>query len=102
MLDECTPRAVKRLLFEHDVATVQELGWSGTRNGKLLRRAEEEKFAVMVTCDKNIESQQNLRERNLAIVVLPTNQVSLLKALGPNLRQVIDDARPGQMYKLEI
>jgi hypothetical protein len=43
------------------------------KNGELLARAESERFDVLITNDKNIYAQQNLRGRRLAIVVLPTN-----------------------------
>ena len=37
LLDECVPRPLKRELLGHDVHTVPEMGWSGKRNGELLR-----------------------------------------------------------------
>jgi hypothetical protein len=38
LIDECAPRALKRNLtaYGHDCLTVQEVGWSGKENGKLL------------------------------------------------------------------
>jgi riboflavin synthase len=36
LIDECLPRALKRLLGQHDCRTVQEMGWSGEKNGALL------------------------------------------------------------------
>jgi predicted nuclease of predicted toxin-antitoxin system len=29
LIDECLPRALKRLLAEHECRTVQEMSWSG-------------------------------------------------------------------------
>jgi hypothetical protein len=43
------------------------------KNGELLALAERDGFDVLVTNDKNIGAQQNLRGRRIAIVVLPTN-----------------------------
>jgi uncharacterized DUF497 family protein len=37
LLDECLPRKLKRSIVGHDVATVQERGWSSKKNGELLR-----------------------------------------------------------------
>ena len=48
------------------------MGWTGTKNGELLRRAEAE-FDVFVTADQQLRFQQNLSGRALAIIVLPTN-----------------------------
>ena len=67
------------------------MGWTGTKNGELLRRAEAE-FDVFVTADQQLRYQQNLSGRTLAIIVLPTNQVrtvvSLLSAIEESLKQV--------------
>jgi riboflavin synthase len=35
LIDECLPRALKRLLTEHECRTVQEMGWAGKKNGLL-------------------------------------------------------------------
>lgn len=66
LLDECTPRVLKRLLPEFKIVSVQEMGWMGITNGALLRLAEEQ-FDVFVTTDKNLRFQQNLTENRLAI-----------------------------------
>ena len=59
LLDECLPRRLRRGLPGHEVRTVQELGWAGTKNGALLRRAMAEGFEVFVTVDRNLEYQQH-------------------------------------------
>ncbi|MGA2905277.1 MAG: DUF5615 family PIN-like protein [Candidatus Korobacteraceae bacterium] len=51
LIDECLPRALKRLLHEHHCRTVREMGWSGRSNGVLLSLAEAE-FDVLVTIDR--------------------------------------------------
>ena len=53
LLDECTPRIVKKRLPEHDISTVQEMGWAGVKNGELLTLAESQ-FEVFITTDKNL------------------------------------------------
>jgi hypothetical protein len=40
LIDECLPRALKRLLRGHTCRTVQEMAWSGIKNGALLSLAE--------------------------------------------------------------
>jgi hypothetical protein len=52
LLDECTPRLLKQPLPEFEIATVQELGWTGITNGALLQLAED-RFEVLITTDKN-------------------------------------------------
>jgi hypothetical protein len=36
LLDECTPRVLKRLLQGQAVSTVQEIRWAGLKNGNEL------------------------------------------------------------------
>ncbi len=39
LLDECTPRILKKRLPGRDISTVQEMGWAGVKNGELLAAA---------------------------------------------------------------
>jgi hypothetical protein len=55
-------------------ATPYPRAWKQTKNGELLERAEGGGFDILITNDKNIYAQQNLRGRNLSIIVLPTNR----------------------------
>ena len=50
LLDESLPR--RDHLPGHDVATVQECGWAGTTNGKLLSLAESD-YEAFLTADQN-------------------------------------------------
>jgi hypothetical protein len=59
LLDECVPKRLKRELVGHEVKTVQELGWAGTKNGGLLKLADGQ-FDALLTVDQGIEYQQNL------------------------------------------
>ncbi len=49
-------------------------GWDRLSNGDLLHAAEEAGFDVLVTTDKNIRYQQNLKGRRIAIIVLGNSQ----------------------------
>lgn len=52
-----------------EVVTVQYRGWTGHKNGQLLRAAAEE-FDVLVTGDNNLSFQQHMSAFDLAVVVL--------------------------------
>jgi glutamate racemase len=54
------------------VSTAYELGWATLKNGELLAAAENSGFEVLVTTDTNLQYQQNLNQRKIAIVVLST------------------------------
>ena len=79
LIDECTPHVLKRLLTGFEIMTVQELGWAGIKNGALLELTEKQ-FDVLITSDQNLKYQQNLANRQLTIVQLPTNQVPLVSS----------------------
>lgn len=53
LLDESVPRLIKTKLAKFSIQTVQELGWSGVKNGELVARAEEQ-FEVLITADKKL------------------------------------------------
>ena len=69
LLDESLPRPLARLLLGHEVRTVDEMGWSGTRNGPLLALAAAD-FEVLLTADQNLEHQQSLGALPIAVAVL--------------------------------
>jgi len=71
LIDECAPRALKSFLVAegHACLSVQEAGWAGKRNGDLLKLAEGS-FDVFITLDTNLQYQQNLAGRQIAIIVI--------------------------------
>lgn len=70
LFDQGTPVPLRRQLPEHDVATAFEQGWSALSNGSLLDTAEHAGFELLITTDSNLQYQQNLTERRIAIIVL--------------------------------
>jgi hypothetical protein len=46
------------------------MGWSNSLNGELLDQAVAAKFDVLLTADANIQHQQDLTTRPIAIVIL--------------------------------
>jgi hypothetical protein len=59
LLDECLPRKLKRSIVGHNIATVQERGWSSKKNGELFRLMDDT-VDVFLTSDQNLRYQQNL------------------------------------------
>ena len=72
LLDECVPRKLKSHLSGHTCLTVSEAGYSGKKNGILLRLAEEAGYDVLITIDRGMETQQNLRGRRISVLILKT------------------------------
>jgi predicted nuclease of predicted toxin-antitoxin system len=99
LIDESLPHYLKRILADHDALTVQDMGWAGIKNGKLLSLAESE-FDVFLTADKNIRYQQNLKGRKLAIIEFPSNKLSIVKRLEANLKTTIQQINIGDYVAL--
>ena len=96
LIDECLPKKLKHELTDHFAQTVPEAGWAAKQNGELLRLAEQE-FDVFLTNDQNMEHQQNLKQFDLAFVVLvaPTNDINDLRPLMPSVIAALDTITPG-------
>jgi predicted nuclease of predicted toxin-antitoxin system len=105
LIDECAPRALKRYLSAagHNCSTVQEQGWSGIRNGKLLLLADGP-FDAFVTVDANLHYQQNLSGRNIAIVVIhsSSNRLEQLRPYFAECLSALERIQPGQMVKIGL
>jgi hypothetical protein len=102
LFDVNVPRRLRGLLLDDEVSTAQEEGWATLENGELLRAAEQAGFDVMITADQNIAYQQNLSLRNIAIIVLPTNDWSVLKYAGHEISAVIHAAKIKNFQILKI
>ncbi len=100
LIDECTPRALKKHLVNHghECLTVQEAGWAGMQNGELLSLAETA-FDALVTVDTNLCYQQNLMGRRIAIVVLQSssNRLDHLRQHFPAVLSALEKIQPGKI-----
>lgn len=74
LLDENLPHDLRRAFPGHDVSNVFYRGWSGRKNGELIALCEENLIDVILTADQGIAYQQNMRDRHLALVVLPVER----------------------------
>ena len=102
LLDEQLPRRLARELTRHDVATVQEQGWTGLKNGELLQRAADAGFEIFLTADQNLQFQQNLAGARLAVVVLVAKSIRLsdLLPLVPSTLEAIAKGRAGDIIRV--
>ena len=72
LFDHGTPAGIARSLPGHEITEAIERGWDRITNGELLKVAEAAGFELLLTTDKGIRYQQNLKGRKIAIVVLGT------------------------------
>jgi predicted nuclease of predicted toxin-antitoxin system len=81
LLDEQLPIELTAALTEVGAASVHDLGRRGVKNGESLRRAAEAGFTVLLTMDRSLPFQQNLRQRPFGVLVLRA-PMSCLTASG--------------------
>ena len=101
LLDENIDHRLRKNLGEHDVVTVSYMGWSGLKNGELLRTAEENGIQVFVTGDRTLTYEQNLTGRSLAIVVLSSIEWPILRKNLPLIVTAINNAVPGSYQAVD-
>ena len=102
LFDQGTPVGIRDSLSEHFVRTVRQQGWSTFLNGDLLRAAEEAGFDVLLTTDKNLAYQQNLRNCKIAVVVLGRSRWSLIQPALHRISAAVSVAKPGNYTVIEI
>jgi predicted nuclease of predicted toxin-antitoxin system len=101
LFDQGTPVPLRKFLIGREVTTAHELGWSDLRNGELLAAAESD-FDVFITTDQNLRYQQNISERSLAILVLPTTSWPRLKTFTDLILSEVSQAQPGEYREARI
>ena len=99
IIDECVPSIVKKGLPQRQINTVQEMGWAGIKNGELLKLTDDQ-FEIFITSDKNLRYQQNPTERKVTIILLPSNQVPVIKILLPKIDETIRLVQPSEFTEI--
>src|SRR4029077_3454656 len=85
----------------HEVATVFDLGWAGLKNGVLLSKADP-RFDLLVTADQQMYYQQSFTGLHISVIVLPTNQLRLVRSTLPALLQSLDRIEAGQHVLMDL
>ena len=102
LLDECVPKRLGRELTGHAVRTVPQEGWSGKKNGELLRLMSAAGFEVLLTVDQGIRHQQNLQAAGVAVVVMfgASNQLVDLAPLMPDVLIALNTIQAGDVVEI--
>ena len=98
LLDECVTSYLKPEFSVHEVSTIEEAGFKGLKNGKLLNAASD-RFDVLVTVDQNLRFQQNLENFEIAILVLRAGRSTYprLKPLIPKALEELETIKAGEI-----
>ena len=102
LFDHGTPRSVARFLQGHVVVEAVARGWDRLSNGALLKAAKEAGFDVLLSTDKNIRYQQNLRGRKIAIVILGNSQRPAVHRHIDRVVAAVDAATAGSFTLVDI
>ncbi len=102
LLDHNLDRRLKAHFSKHDTATTQEQGWADVVNGKLLDLAELNGFGVILTADANIKNQQNLSNRNIAILILRAfnNRLATHVEMMQAVESALNEIHPGEVVEI--
>ena len=103
LLDECVTRKLKSRLPNHEVYTVTDMQWNGLKNGILMSAAIGEGFDILLTIDKNLEYQQNLKKNSIIVAVFDVrqNNVKLYEPLLPVFEEQVPTFVKGNVYRIE-
>ena len=103
LLDESVPKRLASFFPERfDVRTVQQMGWAGTRNGRLLSLAAGQGFQALVTVDRGFEYQQNTNRLPMPVVVMlaARNRITELQPLVPDVVSVLSGDLQRRIYRV--
>jgi predicted nuclease of predicted toxin-antitoxin system len=103
LFDESMPKPLAADLIGHSVRTVVQCGWTGAKNGRLLTLAAQN-FDVLITADRNIRHQQNLKSLPVAVIVLatPDGLLPSFKLLVPKLLATLANLTPRTLTELQL
>ena len=78
--------------------TVQQMGWTGSSNGDLLRLASAHGFDALITVDQGIEYQQNLTHLTIPVIVAHQNRLQELRPLVPKVVAAVSGNLQKRIY----
>ena len=99
LMDECVPTPLRKVLSNHEFSTIDDLGWKGIKNGALVAKAAGQ-FDALITADKNLRYQQNLPQRSMAVLELPTPHWPTLRQHVAEIQRAMDALKPNDYVTL--
>lgn len=101
LIDENLPRKLADHLKGHECRTVTGCGWAGSKNGELLSLAEP-RFDVLLTLDRSLPYQQDLKSGRMAILIIRarSNRIQDLLPLVPECLAALARVQPGQVVHI--
>ena len=75
--------------------------WDGLKLNR--RRSPSGTFDVLITVDRNLQYQQNIRSLRIAVLIVVAGGISYehLKPMIPKIENALRTIQPGEMVKIE-
>lgn len=102
IFDNSTPAPLAAFLIGHEIKMCPKLGWARLGNGELLTAAEAAGFELMISADQSLKYQQNLTERSIALIVLGSNDWSIVRNYAAVVAACADAATPNSYVFIEM
>jgi len=102
LLDEYMPRRLKTALAPYEASIVEDAGFKGLKNGRLLREASGDND-VLITVDRNIPAQQNFSTLKIALIIIHAkgNRYEDLIPFVPQILSSLTNISPGSVVRIE-
>lgn len=100
LLDNNVNQRFGPLLTGHKATHVRAVGLDKLANGDLIAAAEAAGFEALVTCDKNMSYQQNIKERKIRILVLNSVRITL-PHIAPLAAKALHDSPQGEFIAID-
>ena len=96
-------RLVRYFDADFQVTTVSRQGWKGMRNGELLEQAAA-MFDALVTMDKGIEHQQNLRKYDIGVILISarSNRLEDVQPAMLRVNEVLREVQSRQVIHVTV
>lgn len=78
------------------------MGWAKLSNGELIKQAELAGFDLIISTDRNILYQQNLKQRRIAILVLSNQQWPNVHLHIQLIVNAVNSIQPGDYAEVQI
>jgi hypothetical protein len=98
LLNECVNAGVKAAFPGQAVKMVSETGWRSAKDEPLLAFAENH-FDVLITIDRNLDKQHNLKKYKLGFVIarVPNNEIISYYPIFTALLDAARSVKPGEV-----
>ena len=102
LVDEAIPVDLVAVLSDNQIRVDQfPERWRSLSDGALISKAVAKGYAWLITCDKRMAYQQNLKDSAISVLVLPTPRVPEIERIRHDVLDVLLWPLPGNFILLD-